>query len=502
MPKDQDQNKPGCGENKDTEEGSEISDEESHRITLRTSTSSPQRGTTPQSSPPKFVSVEELMETAKGVTNMALAHEIVVNQDFQVKPVEPPDGSLEKKIKEIMHKAFWDCLEAQLREDPPSYDHAIKLLAEIKETLLSFLLTGPGHARLRSLIEEVLDLELIQQQAENRALDISKVVEFVVGMMGSLCAPSRDEDIKRLREVTDLVPLLRAIFLVLDKMKIDMANFAVSSIRPHLLQQSVEYERKKFQEFLDKQPNALDLTEKWLQDAVRSLRESGAEGSGMVASNPSPLLPVNVHNHAYLHLLKWDHASDPFPETLLMDQVRFQEMQRDMERLLLVATVLLVVYNTSGEAIAGLPGLMDKLKNTIYTLLTDLHLPSFSAPEALATIGEKMCVDLSEVLSQHGFTPFSSDRLRALKGQISAVALPDNVIRKVIDSRIQAYLLGVLESRLHNSAPTLPGGLAPVCKELEEMAVKFGRLVNLNKIVFSPFYQQIFQKILKDDVTV
>lgn len=49
--------------------------------------------------------------------------------------------------------------------------------------------------------------------------------------------------------------LCRSIFAVLDKMKIDMANFAVSSLRPHLLQQSVEYERKKFQEFLEKQPS-------------------------------------------------------------------------------------------------------------------------------------------------------------------------------------------------------------------------------------------------------
>lgn len=43
-------------------------------------------------SPPKFVSVEELMETAKGVTNLALAHEIMVNQAFQVKPAELPEG--------------------------------------------------------------------------------------------------------------------------------------------------------------------------------------------------------------------------------------------------------------------------------------------------------------------------------------------------------------------------------------------------------------------------
>lgn len=41
--------------------------------------------------------------------------------------------SLEKRVKEIMHKAFWDCLESQLNEDPPSYSHAITLVGEIKE---------------------------------------------------------------------------------------------------------------------------------------------------------------------------------------------------------------------------------------------------------------------------------------------------------------------------------------------------------------------------------
>lgn len=299
MPKDSD--KPGGGEDRTD------SSEQSHSKRVWRGTPSPHRGNTPQSSPPRFVSAEELMETAKGVTNMALAHEIVVNTDFQVKPSEPAEGSLEKRVKDIMHKAFWDVLEAQLSENPPSYNHAIKLLAEIKETLLSFLL--PGHGRLRGRIEEVLDLSLIQQQAENGALDISKLVEFVIGMMGSLCAPSRDEDIRKLREITDLVPLLKAIFPVMDKMKLDMANFAVSSIRPHLLQQSVEYERKKFQEFVEKQPNALDFTEKWLQDSAKSvLHEDQAGGAGGL---PTPLA---VHNHAYLCLLKWNHASDPFPE--------------------------------------------------------------------------------------------------------------------------------------------------------------------------------------------
>lgn len=52
-------------------------------------------------SPPRFVSVEELMETAKGVTNMALAHEIMVNSAFQVKPAELPEGRWECWLKTV-----------------------------------------------------------------------------------------------------------------------------------------------------------------------------------------------------------------------------------------------------------------------------------------------------------------------------------------------------------------------------------------------------------------
>ncbi|XP_010770814.1 T-complex protein 11-like protein 1 isoform X2 [Notothenia coriiceps] len=197
------------------------------------------------------------MQTAKGVSNMVLAHEIIFNSDFQVKPAAPPEGSLEHKVKEIMHKAFWECLEAQLTDEPQTYGHLIKLLAEIKETLLSFVM--PLNVRLRTQIEEVLDLPLIQQQAEKGAVDIGQLSQFIVMMMGSQCAPCRDEDIRKLKEITEIVPLLKAIFSVLDLMKLDMANFALTSLRPHLMQQSVEYERSKFQEFVEKQPSKESL---------------------------------------------------------------------------------------------------------------------------------------------------------------------------------------------------------------------------------------------------
>ncbi|KFV98354.1 T-complex protein 11-like 1, partial [Eurypyga helias] len=485
----------------DGQEESLDNPDQSIRKRIRQSAPGSHTDDTPKSSPPRPVSVEELMETAKGVTNMALAHEIVVNGDFQIKPAELPEHSLEKKVRDIVHKAFWDCLEAQLKEDPPTYDHAIKLLGEIKENLLSFLL--PGHTRLRSQITEVLDLDLIKQEAENGALDISKLVEFVIGMMGTLCAPARDEEIKKLKDINEIVPLFRAIFSVLDLMKMDMANFAVSSIRPKLMQQSAEYERKKFQEFLEKQPNSLDLVTRWLQEAADDLAKLRCRalplrcsGDG-AAGGAAALCPTAVQNQAYLKLLKWDHVNRPFPETVLMDQSRFQEIQLELEQLLLTGTVLLVTFSAAGSALVDMPGFAEKIKTVVKVLLAGKQY-SFNLQESLATIGEKVCAEVNSCLSRHGFTPLSAERETGLKGQIQAVADPDNTIRRLIDSRIEKFLENYLASSHQRSLPAVPGGLGPVQRELEEVAVKYVRLVNYNKMVFSPFYDAVLGKILAE----
>lgn len=57
---------------------------------------------------------------------------------------------------------------------------------------------------------------------------------------------------------------------------------------------------------------------------------------------------------------------------------------------------------------------------------------SFNLTEALATISEKVCAEVNSCLSQHGFTPFTLEKEMVFKGQIQAVANPDNTICKLI----------------------------------------------------------------------
>lgn len=86
-------------------------------------------------SPPKILTFDEVRDAIKNVEDMQLAHEIAINPDFRLQPYDPPESSLEKRIKTIMHDCFWDLLRSQLNSEPPQYDHAIALLGDIKEVL-------------------------------------------------------------------------------------------------------------------------------------------------------------------------------------------------------------------------------------------------------------------------------------------------------------------------------------------------------------------------------
>jgi hypothetical protein len=73
---------------------------------------------------------------------------------------------------------------------------------------------------------------------------------YLINVLSQLCAPVRDDEIALLRTLTEVVPLFQGINKTLDHMKLDMANFHIQQARPLIVDQSVEYEKIKFKEFL------------------------------------------------------------------------------------------------------------------------------------------------------------------------------------------------------------------------------------------------------------
>lgn len=214
-----------------------------------------------------------------------------------------------------MHQAFWDLLESELNAEPPQYEHAIKLFEEIREILLSFL--SHGGNRLRTQISEVLDTDLIRQQAEHSTVDVQGLANYIISTMGKLCAPIRDNDIKELKVTGNVVEVLRQIYHVLDLMRMDMVNFAIRGIRPILQRQLVDYERNKFQEILEETPGALKQTTEWIKESLDKELDSLSETTltpGVESTSKASPNPTLVLNNSFLKLLQWDYQKKVFPE--------------------------------------------------------------------------------------------------------------------------------------------------------------------------------------------
>lgn len=162
-------------------------------------------------SPPNFIAMEDIMKTANEMSRLAIVNEIVFNKNFKLEMTELPDGSLEKKVAETMRQAFWDILTNEVKESPPNYTQAISLLAEIKGMLLQLLM--PQHTQLKTEINEILDMTLIQQQADNGIFEYQRYGQYVLSVCARLCCPVRDEMIKSLTQVTEIAPLFKFVAL-------------------------------------------------------------------------------------------------------------------------------------------------------------------------------------------------------------------------------------------------------------------------------------------------
>ncbi|XP_053423208.1 T-complex protein 11 X-linked protein 2-like isoform X2 [Nycticebus coucang] len=285
-------------------------------------------------------------------------------------------------------------------------------------------------------------MDLLKQEAEHGALDVSRLSSYILSLMTLLCAPVRDEAVKKLQSITEPVQLLRGSFHVLGLMKMDMANYTIQSIRPYLQEYSIQYERAKFQELLDKQPNLLDYTKKWLTKAATDLITPCLNSPDMpssssmacsppnkAAKNSDPPNPIMVLYQGYLNLLLWDPENEEFPETLLMDRIRVQEMGFHLHHLTILASVLLVARSFSGSILFNSPGFVDKLKCITKAVTEEFK----SKPEeAMLNVSGQVSQEIHCGLKDLGFTALSNENTVCLIGQLQNITKKENRVRSII----------------------------------------------------------------------
>ncbi|KAK7604506.1 hypothetical protein V9T40_005692 [Parthenolecanium corni] len=419
-------------------------------------------------SPPRFVLLEEVMGATRGITNMAIAHEIAVNSDFKLEKLQFAENSFGKRVKDVVHQAFWDLLTENLKLTPPNFEQALSLLTDIKIALMSLLL--PRHTKLKQEINEVLDAELVKQQVEHGTLNFKAYADFVISVMGKICAPVRDDQIKKLASMTDVVPIFRGIMETLELMTLDMANFSIGVIKPDIVACTVEYEKKHFKQLLETQPDSFRKTREWLERNINV--EKPNESKQDVLSN------------AFIELLQ--PTCESYPETVIPDIEKFKELQKDCDRLSIIATVILVTLSSVGSALRDISEFRNQLKEHISLLIPE-NTNDSDLKAALTSVGEQIIKESNDFLTKHGFQPLAEENKQQLVSQIVDVLQPEHRIKSIVQKRMSEFL----RETINSDKPTrlqIPPGLTSIQPEILGVARKLLQIVSHNRAVYGEYY--------------
>ena len=415
---------------------------------------------------------------------MALAHEIAVNSDFKLETYEPPENSIEKIVKETMHRAFWDILRSQLASDPPIYDHALVLLIDIKEDFQSIMLEN--NKKFMERINEMLDADLIRQQAEQGVLDFKAYSNFIVHVMSLSCAPIRDDAIAKLKETEDTVELFRGILELLSLMKLDMANCLLNVARSEVIANSVEYEKQKFKEYLEYYKDGFPATEAWLKRHLPSAEQ-------VEASSSTPISPdrkaKDIIFSAYMELLCWK-SENLFPEFFAMDHDRIVALQGRAIRVCACASSLAIVAGL--PAIAQAADVKKNLAKEIEILLQNVNTNK-ELEDALASVALQVKTVLGKRLEELHQKPLDEEADTALTSHITKIAnIETSPVRALMWKRLTTYIQLVLRT---NSEIPPPPGFVDFVDELEALGNAFKRVTYYNYAVYGEYYHDILSKI-------
>jgi hypothetical protein len=291
---------------------------------------------------PMVVSTEGQTTWTK-FTNEQLAHELLMDPNFQLDDSGGMESQVAKKIRLTFHAAFWQSLADDLRLTPPCYVRVLRVLDEVRGGLVELY---------REPITEAIDMDLIKKRTQCNDLpwvDAFRIIESVTVIIKRAQLPKRDAETAQrfavlhasMQGCTDCETVFcQGLEFLLERvstMRIDAANHRLRLIAPVISENGVDYERGKLQDKINAGTITLKRTADWLRgsmDAGDSVLDKVVAGAVLnFVSKSTPFTPETC------------------PETMLFDVDRIKLFQNEFSNIVSLVSAVVRVGHVFGKPV-------------------------------------------------------------------------------------------------------------------------------------------------------
>ena len=393
-------------------------------------------------------SVSSELARRQRMTNEQLAHELMLDPRFQLLDnggaVENP---VFKRINQSFHQAFWDSVVDDLKLDPPCYVRVLRVLVEVRDGISQLAASVES-----SLIAEIIDLDLMKQQASQGTTWESSMsfIGAIVGVILRVQAPQRGEETSgkwndlhkvMLKAEPEEKPSLfcNALEFLLNRvnvMRIDAANARLRLNAPIILDHGILYEQGKLQDKITAGTLTLEKTKAWIQTAIsrqasvqpdfKALISNGVESSYMLVHN---LAVVNIATDNTKEVL-----AENVPETLAFDVHRLKCSQVEFNSLVSASTMLLTAASQL-KYVNGPPVVMQLRLQS----LAD-HILAQPVGSTMSAAHIEMAMSNSELTVIPDIDPFALKLSNAFKQCVA----PSDAVHQLMQQRVRALLVHLI----------------------------------------------------------
>ncbi|KZF25776.1 hypothetical protein L228DRAFT_266227 [Xylona heveae TC161] len=272
--------------------------------------------------------------------NRTLLHELAINKRFRLEMEVPSEAMLQ--MRRAIYQSMKNDAAAQM-----GHPWTLAIADNIRRRLLRLLMHGSSTYKL---VSEVLDPTVIANETSRGTFSFDKFFAFMSTMLPRLCAPFRDEEIKRLTQddTGDWTDRLARIMHGLDLLCLDYCNFLMHESAPALIKDAPGYEARRFAEDLQNGVHTLEKTHRWWMASRTQLMEEAErrDPQGIMHPGSRPTAEkIYMHGLVNLAISVGPLPVSDLPETLQLDHNRLEASRRDTLRIVVVGAILLTAKN-------------------------------------------------------------------------------------------------------------------------------------------------------------
>ncbi|KAK4221277.1 protein SOK1 [Podospora fimiseda] len=281
------------------------------------------------------------LDVTKIIHNPKLRHDINYDPELHFRP--NLDGEKGRRKQEKANQ-FWTALLDQLNlfvMDRDTFyarhgdgDWCLPILLRAVRDIIETLVPQ----RDRELLNEGLNVDLLMQQFNRGVADLEKLASWLSAVLKLHCAPMRDEWVdemyqelsngNRNNDTTELVKGMRSLLMVLEAMKLDVANHQIRCLRPVLIEDTVHFEQRFFIKKIESQKLSIAPAQMWYRAAKEHTERLRAE-------TPAPpymsaFSDMGVFFEALCKLILPSTQTDTTPPTFVFDEDRIIKLRSDL----------------------------------------------------------------------------------------------------------------------------------------------------------------------------